>query len=232
MEPTHKSIYAERREAYRLWFEYLRLARQSGARDVRAALDASRAFYEPWELDQTDDFDGWWKSHRQLFEEQFVVRVLGPGEKPIDDAALIIEVPLRRSPTDLARAVRSIIQEAWNSKERKSRKGKKRPSARYSLSNGAEPKLQALDEMLSIYRDVHLTQPNLKGKKLLQAVHAYYLGRKNKRLAKVPSSFVLRNDSTDADDLARVLKNLRRYIQKAERVILNAANGQFPGKYD
>jgi hypothetical protein len=31
------------------------------------------------------------------------------------------------------------------------------------------------------------------------------------------------------DDLARAMRNLRRYLQKAEKVVLNVARGQFPG---
>jgi hypothetical protein len=33
------------------------------------------------------------------------------------------------------------------------------------------------------------------------------------------------------DDKERAMRNLRRYIQKAETVVLNVARGQFPGEY-
>jgi hypothetical protein len=36
----------------------------------------------------------------------------------------------------------------------------------------------------------------------------------------------------DSDgDKVRAMRNLRRYIQKAEKVVLNVARGEFPGKY-
>ena len=33
------------------------------------------------------------------------------------------------------------------------------------------------------------------------------------------------------EDKVRAMRNLRRYIQKSERVMLNVANGDFPGDY-
>ena len=33
------------------------------------------------------------------------------------------------------------------------------------------------------------------------------------------------------EDKIRAMRNLRRYIQKAEQVVLNVARGQFPGEY-
>ena len=81
--------------------------------------------------------------------------------------------------------------------------------------------------MLSVYRDVHLKNPKLKGEKLLAATHQYYLGRKNKRWAKVPMALMYNHE----DEKVRAMRNLRRYIQKAEQVVLNVARGQFPGEY-
>ena len=100
-------------------------------------------------------------------------------------------------------------------------------TASYRLSEGSEPKLDAVREMLSVYRDVYLKNPQLRGEKLLQATHKYYLGRKNKRWAKVPMALMY---DTDGDKM-RAMRNLRRYIQKAELVVLNVARGQFPGTY-
>jgi len=90
-----------------------------------------------------------------------------------------------------------------------------------------EPKLDAVREMLSVYRDVYLKSPKLRGEKLLDAAHHYYLGRRNKRWAKVPMALMYDTDG----DKVRAMRNLRRYIQKAEKVVLNVTRGQFPGEY-
>lgn len=218
---------AARREAYRLWFEYLKVARASTNKEVRGALVVSAHYYLPWEMDKANKFDPWWKDHAHLFQEKFAVREMSAGELPHDPDALIIEVPLTQSPTILTKKVRVLIQDAFTRKAKTERKGKKKATAYYHLTEGAEPKLLAVREMLSIYRDVYLKNPRLRGGKLLDAVHSYYRGRKNKRFAKVP--MVLEHQGMD--DKIRAMRNLRRYIQKAEKVVLNVARGQFPGDY-
>ena len=226
-----KSSLADPKEAYRLWFEYLKLARGSSLQEVKSALLVSQPFYAPWEMDKADNFNVWWKTHAHLFEEKYVVRSLKEGEPPNDPTALIVEIPLTKSPTELTKAVKAIIQSAWDAQELKNKKAKKKPSAYYRLSEGSEPKLIAVREMLSVYRNVYLRSPKVKGEKLLNAVHRYYEGRKNKKWAKVPTPLMLTKGREDADDLARAMRNLRRYIQKAEKVVLNVARGRFPGAY-
>ena len=229
MEKKPQFKLAARREAFRLWFEYLKIARlrlNSDAK-IRSALAVSEPYYRPWEMDKAERFDHWWKVHAHLFEEKFSVRELKAGETPLDPDALLIEVPLTQSPTVLTKNVKAIIQAAFEARERTERKSKKKPTAYYRLSEGSEPKLDAVREMLSVYRDVHLKNPKLKGEKLLDATHRYYLGRKNKRWAKVPIALMYDTDG----DKVRAMRNLRRYIQKAEQVVLNVARGQFPGEY-
>lgn len=229
VEPKRHTKLINRREAYRLWFEYLRLARQSRDEKVRAALVVSQPFYAPWEMDGQTDFHEWWKTHGGLFEERHVVRVLQSGEAPLDPEALVVEIPLTQSPTELLKKVKALLREAVEAAERRSRKGMKRPTASYRLSDGAEPKLDAVREMLTVYRDVYLRNPKLRGEALLEATHAFYRGRKNKRWAKPPMA--LEYDPKSEVDRMRAMRNLRRYIQKAEAVMLNVARGQFPGEY-
>lgn len=227
MEPKLKSRLTSKRDAYRLWFEYLRVARQSSKQTVKSALVVSKPFYSSWQMDKGDTFNIWWKSHGHLFEEKYVIRQLMAGEMPLDADALILEIPLTQSPTTLTKRAKAFIHEAFEAREQTQQKSKARPSAYYRLSEGSEPKLVAVREMLSVYRDVYLKNQQLRGDKLLAAVHSYYLGRKNKNWAKVPMA--LRYDSDG--DKARAMRNLRRYIQKAEKVVLNVAKGQFPGEY-
>jgi hypothetical protein len=165
-----------------------------------------------------------------LFEDKYVVRRLSVGELPTDPQALIVEIPLTQSPTVLMRRVAEIIAEASATQQRVSSKSKKAPTSQYQLTVGAEPKFAAVREMLTVYRDVHLKNPKLRGKALLSGVEKHYLGRKNKRWAKIPDALRLSSDANEKE-IYGVLRNLRRYITKAERVMLNVANGQFPGKY-
>jgi hypothetical protein len=228
MERAMKNALSYRREAYRLWFEYLRVALRSSNKDVQDALKRSALLYAPWGDVSRVRFDAWWKDKRQLFENKNVVRVLAPNEKSKDPQALVVEIPLTESATRLTKQLTAVIRDALEKQERQPQKRKGQVTAQYRLSAGAEPKLVAVREALSVYRDVYLKNRNLRGSELLEEVHAYYRGRRNKRFAKVPSALQV-NEFNQGNEVA--LRNLRRYITKAERIIANVAKGEFPGKY-
>ena len=75
---------------------------------------------------------------------------------------------------------------------------------------------------------MYLKHPNIRGEALLNATHKFYLGRKAKRWAKIPMALNVRPLQ---EDKVRAMRNLRRYIQKAEQIMLNVAKGEFPGEY-
>jgi hypothetical protein len=231
METRPTSRLIVKREAYRLWFEYLKVAIKSENKRVKSALQTNRAFYGPWQIDVSTEYHSWWKTHGHLFEEKYQVRELKSGEERADPDALVVEIPLTESPTILLKRIKVIIGAAYEAQEQAAKKSKKKPSANYRLSDDAEPKLAAVREMLTVYRDVHLKNPTLKGERLLESVHKFYLGRKNKQWAKVPTPLLYASGKGREEDLARALRNLRRYIQKAEKILLNVASGQFPGEY-
>jgi hypothetical protein len=88
---------------------------------------------------------------------------------------------------------------------------------------GAEPKLRSVRVMLNVYRNIYLPNPQLRGKRLLdEALRYYQLPRR-----KLPDPL----QRVSGEDNIRVMRNLRRYIQQAERIIRNVAKGDFPGKY-
>ncbi len=222
---------AARREAFRLWFEFLRLARSSNDSRVKAALARSREFYEPWGDVSSVKFNDWWTSHGQIFEERVSVRRLDSGELPADPSSLVIEVPLTMAPTKLLKAVKILIEQASEEYLRQSikRKNKTIATASFRLTEGAEPKLVAIREMLTVYRDVFLAHPKLRGQALLEAVHRHYESRKQKKWQKIPLPLM-----ADKGDVMRVItaqRNLRRYLTNAEQVLLNVAGGSFPGEY-
>jgi hypothetical protein len=217
-----------RKEAYRLWFEYLRLARASKDQRVAKALIRSARYYEPWGDTENSGFDRWWGQKQDLFEEQFSVRRLSRGQKPADPTALIIEVPLTQPKAKLFAQIRDIVGSAFPTQT--PRKGHFRPVAQYRLTFGAEPRLSALREMLNVYR-VYLANKDpsgkdLRGLKLLEKVHAYYRGRKRKQ--KIPAHL----DFSRLGDSIVAQRNIRRYIAKAKRIVLNVAKGEFPGQYE
>jgi hypothetical protein len=210
-------------EAYRLWFEYLRVAKRSSDRKIQEALTRSARFYEPWGNVLDAKFDQWWKEKWHLFEEQFTVRRLARREPPSDPNALVIEVPLTQPSKKLIRQVREIIRLA--SLEQKAPKRRMRPVTQYKLTEGAKPHLLAFRQMLTVYRDVYLKNKDLRGSELLEKVHAFYLERKKAK--KVPAELL--PDKYGDNSLA--LRVMRRYITNAGQVVQNVAKGDFPGKY-
>ena len=228
---VNRATLATRKEAYRLWFEFLKLAQSSTNRSVREAFAASSQFYAPWNMQHNDRFDPWWRTHQHLFDEKYTIRMLTACEAPLDPNALVVEIPLTKSPTELTKAVSALIVKAHAALERKSRKAKRLTSARYRLSEESEPKLRAVRTMLYVYRDIYLkeliaTRKAPKGIGLLDAIRHYRdtAKKRDRNLDWVD------RERSEADD-NRPLRNARRYIQKAEAIVLNVARGEFPGKY-
>jgi hypothetical protein len=98
------------------------------------------------------------------------------------------------------------------------------------MTDRSEPKLVILKDVLSVYRDVYLNDPALKGKSLLKKTYEYYQGRKRKDHRQIPKSI---NDfgSTNENEIKRVTRNIRRWIQWGNQIVLNVSRGEFPGKY-
>ncbi len=217
----------EPEEAYLLWYEFLWLARFSEDPKVQAALKKREKFYEPW----GDEYffpEDWWESHRHLFEEIHVVRRLKPGELPSAPDAIVVEIPLAQSPTKLTKDVNGIIRAAWAERATRGKKQKKNSTARYRMSEGSEVKRKKLNDIRNVYISA-LDNENLRGEKLLKAIHAVFRKREARGVAKVPSTLLY--DAEDIADKERALKAAKLYIQKAEKIILNVANGEFPGDY-
>lgn len=207
--------------AFRLWYEFLRLAHSSRDANVKRALTGSSKHYRHWHMKRGEPFDRWWAQHKDQFAERLIVRTLSPGESPRDPNALVIEVPLNASATELTKSVGKLIRAALPAAQPGS-KSKRTATARYHLT-GAEPRLHVIGDMLTVHRDVHLPSPNLRGKKLLDAVHRYYEAKG----AQVPAPLALDRDG----DKVRAMRNVRRYLQNAEQILLNVAHGEFPGRY-
>lgn len=217
-----------KRENYRLWFEFYKVALNSSEEKVKKALAKTKR-YERWGDVRSVKFDDWWKSHAYLFNETKAIRELEDGEKVIINDCLVFEVPLNNSATALAAEIRIRLSKAIAEKTKK--KSRKNPSTAFGLTEGSELKLVPIREMLSVFRDVFLKNSELRGEKLLIAAHNYYQGRKSKKWDKVPSVFHYSDGKGGVSGKETALRNLNRYIQKAKKITLNVAGGEFPGSY-
>jgi hypothetical protein len=229
--PLKPSKLLQKREAYRLWFEFLKLAHSIQSPKVRASLARSAKLYEGWGDIRNEEFHAWWTKHAELFEERFTVRKLVNGETPRDLTALIVEIPLNIAQTTALKSVKVIMRNevAARAKSPTNRKKRSIHTSDFYITEGTEPKLAAIREMLTVYRDIYLKNPNLKGRKRLQAVHDHYLSRKSKKWKRIPTSLMA--DINDDARVATVLRTISRYISNAEAILMNVANGTFPGPY-
>ena len=74
----------------------------------------------------------------------------------------------------LMKDVKVIVTEAFAAQAAAaSKKSKKAPTSIFRLTEGAEPKLLAVREMLTVYRDVYLKNKGLRGADLLDKIHSF-----------------------------------------------------------
>jgi hypothetical protein len=184
-------------------------------------------FYDAWGDVMNIKFDDWWKTHARLFEEPRIRR-LEPGSSVNSSReVLTIEVPLALSSSQIMKEIRAIVHDALGARKRDHRKDTRHPSANYTPTMGAEPKLKPLYDTLIIYRDVYLPHRQLRGKKLLAEVISFYQQPRARKLRPLPDAL----QTTSRETETRVLRNLNRYIGRAKKIILNVARGDFPGEY-
>ena len=225
---NNDKILPLKKEFYRIWFEFYKLSLISTNPIILKNLKKSDDFYSSWGDVERTTFNNWWESHKQLFEERSV-SIIDDGVTRRYTDSLILEVPINQSTTVLLKKIRKLIDEEQTKRSRQPKKFRVITS-QFVISDRSEPKLVVLKDVLNIYRDVYLKDTNLRGKKLLKEVYKYYRGRKRKDHQQLPKTIDDRG-STKEEDIKRITRNLRRWIQWGETIMLNVSNGEFPGKY-
>ncbi len=214
-----------KKEAIRQWFEFYKIALASTDPKLKKAVQKSASFYAPWGNISTIKFNDWWSEKSHLFAEVSQVRVLGDGKNRELTDSLVIEVSLTQSTTKILQKIKVILDKEYERRQLAHKKSKTKPSHSYALSDSSEPKLAVIREKLTVYRDVYLKNTEVRGQKLLDAARNFYRSRKRKQ--DIP--FALLGKGYDGD--IRAMRNLRRYIQDAKKILQNVAGGSFPGKY-
>ncbi len=217
-----------KKEFYRIWFEFYKISLQSSNPTILKNLKQSDEFYSSWGDVERTTFNDWWDSHKHLFEEQSV-SILDSQSSRIYSDSLILEVPINQSTTVLLKKIRQLIDEQQKIRNRQKKKYRVITS-QFQMSDRTEPKLTILKDVLNVYRDVYLKDTSLRGKELLKDVYDYYKQRKRKDHQQLPKTLDDRGSSNE-NDIKRVTRNLRRWIQWGDTITLNVSRGEFPGKY-
>ena len=239
-----------KKEAYRLWFEYLKLAlilidpsfKTKDKKllefivEINTAYSKRKDFYKDWHVNKDTNFNTWWEKHSFLFEEKSNVRQILPGHTLSSSNSILVEIPLNRSATEISKRVMDIVIDAQAlAGLRTNNKTKIVGSASFQVSNGSEPKVKILNDMLIVFRDVYKKNPKLKGTKLVEAIYTFY-GKRKKGFTSVPKNLIedddiKRNTPHDKTIPETIKRTANRYVNNAAQVLINVAGGEFPGKY-
>lgn len=209
------------RESYRLWFEFYKLSLLSTDSVIKSNLNKSTDYYNQWGDIKNIKFDDWWKNKSYLFAEH-QVRLLEDPEDRQSDESLILEVPLNQSTTNLIQEIKRLIDA---NRPATTKKRKVVFAGTYQMTDGSEPKLKTIKDVLNIYRDVYLVNNRPKIRILLDQVEKYY---KSKKRMVLPKSL---DTSISDNSPENVLRNLGRWMNWGDKILENVSLGQFPGKY-
>lgn len=224
------------REGVRLWFEFLKRAHAD--KTVRV----NEAFYKPWGDYPNQTFNSWWQQHAlTLFPRNKVELV----QRYLSDADCVkVSVPMSLTPTDAANQLRDVLIAHY-----KEIKHVPRAQRTFSLTQGVELRISAVRAYLHTY-DCYQKLLAEKGgsgvvpaKDLLAAVRCFYSARTlrwqgtKRKVEGLPMALAgdFRYDSatktvTTPKHDETAIRNIRRYLQIAQRLVQNAAKGEFPGK--
>lgn len=214
------------KELFRLWYEFYRLALDSNDKDIQRALMKSADFYADWHGSDNLHFDDWWVKHRHLFHDTNVVRLTAKDEVQVGEN-LYVTVPRNRAYGDILEEFKAILDKEVSSKKRR-----KIPSLhRYSPTEIQGVKRDSLRIMLDLQKHV-FGQSDLKGVALTNRVLKFLGSERYKRKKnKIPASFFIDTTNGTDEHAEETDRNVRRYRQKARKLMLNVAMGQFPGRY-
>ena len=247
------------KEAYRLWFEFLKRAYTT------PNLKVDTAYYEKWGDVANTKFEHWWKAiGSELFNPKVTGVELATDGKPNSDC-LLVSVPKSLTPTQSANALRSMLMQHYAAI------GHKPHTERtFALTEGAEIKVSAFRSYLHTYdayqrvlargaaeginrtgtrdengKKIEGSELAVTGKELLNEVRVFYLKRterwKNtkKRVEGLPTALangmtvnpVTQQVVNYGGEESSALKAVKRYLTIASKLIANAATGKFPSDY-
>jgi len=211
------------KENIRIWFEFYKLAINENR--FKKEIDNSKDYYFDWGNVKDTKFDYWWNEHKNLFDEVTIREI---DQVDSDKSAIYLKVPLGLPITDLTNRFVEIVKDRQSKLRKVETKAKGVAVAKYSLTVGSEFRADRNNHALMIYRDVFLKndRPPINTK-FLEKVKKFYETRKATKFKKVPVSFAS-FDPTDENE--GIVRTCRRYIKDAEKLMLAAAKGDFPGK--
>jgi hypothetical protein len=221
---------SQSREAYRLWFEFLRRAIAEDKSKVRLDL------YEEWgDVTAYKSFDAWWRDVGSKVINLHPLAIELVAEGKADDQTYLLRVPKSMTSTEIGNEVRQFLIAHGHEPHK---------GSALRVTEGKEIRPQTYRAYLHTYdlqrklQEASGGQP-VKRKDLLVAVRKFYLQREQKyknsvrAVDKLPSALITamnRNDLNDVDVLASAvaLNAVNRYLREANKLIESVRQGKFP----
>jgi hypothetical protein len=223
---THQPIIADK-ELIRIWYEFYRLALSSSDSDIQKALKKSRRFYADWNGSATLHFDDWWREHRSLFIDEHIVR-LSSTDEVRTNGNIYVTVPMGKSYAEILQEFKTLMNKELSAKMKVR---KLPPTHRFAPTEIQGIKRDSLRMMLDLQKSVFFDE-SLKGISLrLKVLKFFSTDRYKKKRNLIPMSFSIDRSNINSDHQEEADRNIRRYRQKARKLLLNVASGVFPGKY-
>ena len=229
---------ASGKEAFRLWFEYLKRAYH--APNVKV----DTKFFEAWGDVANTKFEAWWKTHGHVLFPQSKAQVELVKRYLSDAEHVHVSVPMSLTPTEAANQIRKALILYYQAIGHVPK-----PQRTYELTQGAEIKVSALRAYLVTY-DAHtqLTAQNngeaVPTKELLNQVRKFYEARSHRwrnskrEVEGLPSAlsgdfrYEPETNTVHAKDRydSGAVRTVRLYLKKANALIHTVASGEFPSK--
>jgi hypothetical protein len=233
MTTTKTTTKSNGREAYRLWYEFLKRALS----DKNIIID--RDFYNEWgEIENTNFKVFWQQMGDRLLSSQHLV--LG-NEKQNGSAVINIQVPMSLTPTQAANELRALLIEYYE-------KIKHTPKAErsYAISDGSEIKVSNYRAYLRAYdikkKLLEKERRDVTNLEVLNELRIFYLKRTamyaktNRKVESMPIALrngmsinPLTNENVNyGGEQKEAVRAVKRYLEMANSIIKNVAIGKFP----
>ena len=222
------------REGVRLWFEFVKRAHAD--KTVRV----NEAFYKAWGDYPNQTFNSWWKQHAETLVPRNKVELV---QRYLSDREHVkVSVPLSLTPTQAANQLRDVLMQHFEAIGHVPRAQRS-----FALTEGVELRISAVRAYLHTY-DCHqqlLAERAGEGvvpaKDLLAAIRIFYSARTlrwqgtKRKVEALPMAlagdFMYDSETKTVsapkhDDTA--IRNIRRYLLIAQRLVENAGKGDFP----
>lgn len=209
-----------------------------------AKLKINHRYYSGWGDWKAMKFEQWWPAVGQTLFVRNQVELVGKAQT--DKDAVFARIPKSHTPTQAANELRRLLLAHYKETGHKPTLGRS-----YALTEGKELKVVNVRAYLHTY-DIHieLLSKSETGKvsstQLLEAVRFFYLKRTEKwknskrRVDGLPTALINgmavnpvtgKRIAMEASDNSGALRAVRRYLTVAEKLIANAAKGDWPGDY-